>query len=173
MHFIELFIVTQYICYYITFSYLILRDVKQCDNKHRFCATCVFAWSMTYGANSDKCPVCRSKQTEYSDDDKYNQEILNCWVKCPEAGCALRCTLQDFLRHSHGMKLYESSSVTALERAKLTRRPAPVNSFVGGTGFVLLPSVLPDQGQGRQTAQGSIREVLNKKATRLHYLKFL
>lgn len=152
---------------------MILRDVKQCDNKHRFCATCVFAWSMTYGANSDKCPVCRSKQTEYSDDDKYNQEILNCWVKCPEAGCALRCTLQDFLRHSHGMKLYESSSVTALERAKLTRRPAPVNSFVGGTGFVLLPSVLPDQGQGRQTAQGSIREVLNKKATRLHYLKFL
>jgi hypothetical protein len=40
-------------------SYLIVNDCRQCDNKHLFCHTCILAWSMTFGENSQKCPMCR------------------------------------------------------------------------------------------------------------------
>jgi len=57
---------------------------------------------MTYGSNSDKCPVCRSKQQDYMKHNKLDSELEYKWVKCPEPGCALRCPLRDFLQHSHG-----------------------------------------------------------------------
>lgn len=126
-----------------------MRDPQQCDNNHKFCATCVFAWSMTYGANSDKCPVCRCKQHEYARDRRTDTELSMKWVKCPEKGCALRCPLRDFLQHSHGMKLYATSSdLNSLRR----ERPAPVNPM-GNSGIVFLPTL------GRGDNGGSVREV--------------
>ena len=137
--------------YGLCYSYLVLREPQQCDNKHKFCATCVFAWSMTYGANSDKCPVCRSKQHEYARDRKIESELAMKWVKCPEKGCALRCPLRDFLQHSHGMKLYANQAGTDLNSLR-RERPAPINP-VGHPGIVFLPSL------GRPDNGSSVREV--------------
>ena len=47
------------------FSYLLVREARECTNKHLFCHTCVFAWSLTYGENSQKCPMCRADQRTY------------------------------------------------------------------------------------------------------------
>lgn len=115
-----------------------LRNPQQCDNKHKFCATCVFAWSMTYGANSDKCPVCRCKQPQYSKDVKLKLDISSKTVKCPEIGCTLRCPLSDFLKHSHGMKMYDNTDSNMLDDLRQTsRRPAPLT---GRTDMLFLPS---------------------------------
>lgn len=134
-----------------------LRDPRQCDNSHKFCNTCVFAWSMTYGANSDKCPVCRNKQLEYSKDNKIDAEISLKWIKCPETGCALRCSLGDFLRHSHGMKLFQNSNSDAMANARQMRRPPPIGSLSTGPNVLFLPA-LNRSGAGI-ASQGTVREV--------------
>ena len=109
---------------------------------------------MTYGANSDKCPVCRSKQHEYSKDVKIATEISLKWVKCPETGCALRCSLSDFLRHSHGMKLFASSDSNAMDNVRQTRRPPPIGSLSTGAEVLFLPTLNRNTG-----GQGGVREV--------------
>ncbi|XP_067933180.1 uncharacterized protein [Watersipora subatra] len=137
--------------------YLVLHDPRKCDNDHKFCNTCVFAWSMTYGANSDKCPVCRSKQLEYSKDSQTATEISLKWVKCPEPGCALRCTLADFLRHSHGIKRFANSDSNAMDNVRQTRRPPPIGALPAGADLVFLPTV----NRGNVTGQGPVREGRN------------
>lgn len=111
---------------------------------------------MTYGANSDKCPVCRNKQAEYSKDVKSSTEIALKWIKCPETGCALRCSLADFLQHSHGIKLYANSNPEALDTVRRqTRRPPPIGSLSVGPDILYLPT-LNRSGAG---SQGTVREV--------------
>lgn len=119
------------------YSFLVSRDPKQCDNKHNFCATCIFAWSMTYGANCDKCPVCRHKQQDYLSNRKANTEIMQQWVKCPETGCALRCPLRDFMQHSHGIKQY--GVTPELDRLRRTR-PEPVTPLPSSS-VVMFPNL--------------------------------
>lgn len=132
-----------------------LRNAQQCDNKHKFCATCAFAWSMTYGANSDKCPVCRSKQHMYSSDVNTDKEISSKWVKCSEIGCSLKCTLKDFLQHSHGIKLFGNGDSSTLDKLRQTRRPAPVASLSAGADILFLPSL----GRTNGANGGPVREV--------------
>jgi len=38
---------------------MIANECHCCDNKHVFCHSCILAWSMTFGENSQKCPFCR------------------------------------------------------------------------------------------------------------------
>lgn len=79
---------------------------------------------MTYGANSDKCPVCRIVQRDYVKNRKLELEIQQKWVKCPEPGCALRCTLSEFLQHSHGVKHFGANADLSNIRRP---RPPPLN----------------------------------------------
>lgn len=92
---------------------------------------------MTYGANSDKCPVCRHKQQQYLTNRKANTEIMQQWVKCPESGCALRCPLTDFMQHSHGIKLY--GVTPQLDRLRRPR-PDPVTPLLSSS-LVMLPTL--------------------------------
>lgn len=103
---------------------------------------------MTYGANSDKCPVCRSKQQEYSKDTKIAAEISFKWVKCPETGCPLRSSLTDFLQHSHGIKLYGDNNSTAMDNIRDTRRPPPIGSLSTGAELLFLPTLNRTSGGG-------------------------
>ena len=43
----------------VCFSFLIANDCRLCDNDHVFCHSCIVAWSMTFGDNAHRCPVCR------------------------------------------------------------------------------------------------------------------
>lgn len=79
------------------------------------------------------------------------------WVKCPELGCALRCTLRDFLKHSHGIKLFGAS--TDLNRLRRDR-PAPVNPVT--SGIIFLPSLNSENRNGLTQVGVISHYVLNK-----------
>ena len=74
-------------CLTTCFSFLILNEPRQCCNKHLFCETCIFAWSMTYGENSQKCPVCRSEQRKYEPNSDIRRLLWDKQVACPEDKC--------------------------------------------------------------------------------------
>lgn len=48
-------------------SYMIANECRCCDNKHAFCRSCILAWTMTFGENSQKCPFCRYYCKRFSD----------------------------------------------------------------------------------------------------------
>ncbi|ELU03701.1 hypothetical protein CAPTEDRAFT_217937 [Capitella teleta] len=92
-------------------SFLIVNDCRQCDNKHLFCHTCVFAWSMTFGENSQKCPMCRCPQTEYLTNKEVNRILDDKRVQCYEDTCRFRSPLKIFLMHSHGKAKFSNVHV--------------------------------------------------------------
>ena len=88
--------------FFFSLSLLLLKEARQCDNKHHFCHTCIFAWSLTLGANSQKCPVCRCEQRSYLLDKELDQCMGEKRVNCPEIGCSFASPLKILLMHSHG-----------------------------------------------------------------------
>lgn len=94
--------------------FMILNDARQCRNKHNFCASCIFAWSLTTSANSDKCPVCRSKGS-YQKNEKLNNMLFHKRVQCPEPKCKYRGFLKFFLTHSHGFDRFNNKDQPMLE----------------------------------------------------------
>ncbi len=84
--------------HFCSFSYLILKDAVECGNKHLFCHTCVFAWTMTYGENSQTCPVCRCEQrNHYAPNLEINKKISE---KVLVFSRALLVARSDFTSHS-------------------------------------------------------------------------
>lgn len=129
------------------FSFMVSRDPRNCNNKHIFCATCVFAWSMTYGANSDKCAVCRVKQQDYHNNKKIEAEMMHKYVRCPHAGCALRCPLRDFLQHSHGIEYNNTKDLSSIRRPRQLPHPQG--------GLIFLPSLRTENsGEGNTGLRG-------------------
>lgn len=145
--------------------YLVSRQAKECDNGHLFCTTCVFAWSMTYGANSDKCPVCRSKQAEYRPRAEVDESIGRKRVRCPEPACSFRAPLTYLLKHSHGAERFGMGSVD-LESLRRSR-PAPVNPFLAaGSGVIFLPLLRAPAGASGASREG--RSLLQDMMMVLH-----
>ena len=71
-------------------SYMVLNEPRQCDNKHLFCETCIFAWSMTYGENSQRCPVCRCEQKRYDTNVDVRRKLWDKVIRCPEDKCQFK-----------------------------------------------------------------------------------
>lgn len=113
------------------FSYRVVNECRQCANHHKFCVTCIFAWSLTYGENSQLCPVCRNPQESYEVCKEASDKLQNRQVKCDETGCDFRAPLRIFLLHSHGRAKYSNSSID-LESLRPPR--------IGGRNFFLLNS---------------------------------
>lgn len=140
--------------------YLVLKETKECINKHMFCATCIFAWSMTYGANSDKCPVCRAEQKDYKSNKDIDSKLGLKRVKCPEEKCTFTSPLKFFLHHSHGKERYSNEGIN-LEQLK-RRRPQP------GPGVIILPMLSQSVG-GLGPAMG-LRSQLQQGRLMLHQM---
>ena len=81
-------------------SYCILKDPRRCTNGHRFCANCVFVWSMQAGDSADHCPVCRC-EGDYQADSVMATAIGQRSVRCTQPGCNWRGLLQEFDAHEH------------------------------------------------------------------------
>ena len=64
------------------FSFLVVKDCHECKNKHLFCHSCIVAWSMTSGQNSQCCPYCRCEQTVYASNKAVDRLIEVC-TACP------------------------------------------------------------------------------------------
>ena len=91
--------------------FLIVNECRQCDNRHLFCQTCAFAWTLTYGENSQKCPMCRCDQREYKQNKEVDKVLLDKRVHCQEEGCSFKSPLKIFLMHSHGKLKYSNAHV--------------------------------------------------------------
>ena len=72
---------------------MVLNEPRQCDNKHLFCETCIFAWSMTYGENSQRCPVCRCEQKRYDTNVDVRRKLWDKVIRCPEDKCQFKVRL--------------------------------------------------------------------------------
>jgi hypothetical protein len=82
-------------------SYLILREPRQCQHGHRFCANCIFTWTMTAQEGSRTCPVCRSPG-RYGPVPHLERELGTKKVKCEhwdKANCPWQGTLRTLRRH--------------------------------------------------------------------------
>ncbi|XP_013387331.1 uncharacterized protein DDB_G0283357 [Lingula anatina] len=140
--------------------YLVANRCKQCQNKHLFCGTCIFAWSMTYGANSDKCPVCRVVQTDYADNKEIDKQLGDKKVKCHEATCSFSAPLKIFLLHSHGRQQFNNDDV---DWASLrSQRPSPPRAvglqFPSLGGLIVLPTLGPGPRQQVTDVRDQIRQ---------------
>ena len=159
------------------FSFLILNEPRQCCNKHLFCETCIFAWSMTYGENSQKCPVCRSEQSKYEANSDIRRVLWDKQVSCPEDKCEhkvrsslhhdilwnvryicyastcslLQSCLRAFLMHSHGKTRFSNEHVD-LESLR-PERPE-------GARLIVLPNISV-QGGTRTERVTSLRDQIH------------
>ncbi|XP_064633549.1 mucin-2-like [Lineus longissimus] len=81
--------------------YMILKDAQQCKNKHKFCSSCIMAWTLTSTSlGADKCPVCRC-EGEYVPCDILNARLSYKRVKCQKEDCDWTGFLKDFESHEH------------------------------------------------------------------------
>ena len=116
-----------------------VHDPRECVNKHAFCSTCIFAWSMTYGANSDKCPMCRVKQPTYQENKEIDKQLGDKRVRCPEESCTFVSPLRFFLHHSHGRARFCNDGID-LESLRRSR-PAPQGpSGLPPLGVIFFPN---------------------------------
>ena len=83
------------------FSYQILKDPRQCANKHKYCYTCIFVWS-TSGphTNHGRCPVCRT-DGHYVRNRELEEKIGRLKVKCHLKSCNWKGPLRFLGKHTH------------------------------------------------------------------------
>ena len=84
---------------------MILRDPRQCGHGHNFCASCVYAWTLSGRASSSQCPVCRT-EGRYQINKEIHQQLSQKVVKCKVLKCQWRGKLRDHRNHQH---TYETS----------------------------------------------------------------
>ncbi|KAK3103571.1 hypothetical protein FSP39_020215 [Pinctada imbricata] len=84
-----------------TICYQVLKDPRQCPNKHKFCYSCIFVWS-TSGPHSNhgKCPVCRT-DGHYVRDRELEERIGKLRVKCHLKSCNWKGPLKYMGKHTH------------------------------------------------------------------------
>ncbi|XP_013408267.1 uncharacterized protein LOC106172197 [Lingula anatina] len=111
--------------------FLVANDVRQCRNRHNFCASCLFAWSMTSGANCDKCPVCRAPGP-YHKNTKLNTELLEKRVQCLDEKCKWRGPLKFYLTHRHGFDKFNNFGQDILD-VPFINRPSGQGAHQRGT----------------------------------------
>ncbi|KAI0231060.1 hypothetical protein LSAT2_018573 [Lamellibrachia satsuma] len=92
--------------------FMVVKDCHECRNKHIFCHSCIVAWMMTSGRNSQRCPLCRCAQTEYTSNAEVDRLVLDKRVKCPHENCWFAAApLKVFLMHSHGRIDFSNANV--------------------------------------------------------------
>ncbi len=89
------------------FSFLILRDPRQCPSKHLFCSSCIFTWSLSSNEGRNKCPVCRTAG-RYKPNFKLESLLSKKHVKCIEKACEWTGTLRGYRSHYKIHKKKES-----------------------------------------------------------------
>ncbi|KAK2161737.1 hypothetical protein LSH36_110g01028 [Paralvinella palmiformis] len=145
--------------------FLIVNECRQCDNRHFFCHTCSFAWTLTYGENSQKCPMCRCEQRDYKQNKDVDKVLLDKRVHCQEDGCHFKSPLKIFLMHSHGKVKYSNTHVD-LE----SLRPARPQ----GARLLVLPSLgISGPGASRQLRGTVIRHQLHQGRVMIHQMMTL
>ncbi|CAH1782607.1 unnamed protein product [Owenia fusiformis] len=97
--------------------YNILKNTRRCSNEHKFCTTCIYAWTTTGGAGNDKCPVCRTKGF-YVKDPALDEQIGKERVKCVNESCKWQGLLKDFQYHRHGYDMHpkQEAEINALNK---------------------------------------------------------
>lgn len=78
-----------------------MKDVRQCENKHKFCYSCIFVWS-TSGSpvNHSRCPVCRVEGL-YVRNNALDEKINSKTVKCSLKSCKWNGALKFLPSHQH------------------------------------------------------------------------
>ncbi|KAH3828074.1 uncharacterized protein DDB_G0281497-like isoform X1 [Dreissena polymorpha] len=92
--------------------YQILKDARQCENKHKFCHSCIYVWS-TSGSpvNHSRCPVCRVEGL-YMRNEQINAKISELLVKCHLKTCKWKGPLKRYEEHQHNT--YPTHSLSSL-----------------------------------------------------------
>ncbi|KAK3605839.1 hypothetical protein CHS0354_002477 [Potamilus streckersoni] len=83
--------------------YNILKETRECSNKHRFCYSCIFVWSTSGNPiNHGRCPMCRADG--YYVRNKAVDEIINQKrVKCSMENCNWTGPLKELGSHKHNI----------------------------------------------------------------------
>ncbi|XP_074645097.1 uncharacterized protein LOC141901635 [Tubulanus polymorphus] len=101
--------------------YQILKEAKQCTNKHHFCGPCIFVWSTSSTSEgSDKCPMCRA-EGEYTPCYQINNKLKHKRVKCIESNCNWTGFLRDYDEHEHRIV----ATPTPISLPSISTRTAP------------------------------------------------
>ncbi|XP_041347536.1 uncharacterized protein LOC121367435 [Gigantopelta aegis] len=108
--------------------YQILKEAMQCNNKHKFCHSCIYVWS-TSGRhlNRTRCPVCRI-EGRYERNKDLDERIENKRVRCSLKSCKWTGMLKYHSVHQHTN--YSVSSQVTLETKELpllSGRSTPAN----------------------------------------------
>lgn len=81
--------------------YQIMKEVRECKNKHRFCYSCIFVWSTSGNpVNHDRCPVCRT-EGDYIRNHDLDEQINLLRVKCSMKSCTWTGILKYLPSHQH------------------------------------------------------------------------
>ena len=118
------------------FSYQILKDARQCENKHKFCYSCIFVWSTSGNpTNHSRCPVCRVEGL-YVRNPEVEERVNGLRVKCHLKTCRWKGVLKDYAEHQHNtygtyLQADDVTSTSAVSlphvtaRTETRLRPAP------------------------------------------------
>lgn len=81
--------------------YQILKDTRQCENKHNFCYGCIYEWSTSGNpTNHLRCPVCRVDGM-YMKNMPLDELVNSKRVKCLLKTCSWTGPLKDHGSHKH------------------------------------------------------------------------
>lgn len=81
--------------------YMILKDVHQCKNEHKFCQSCIVVWENSgHSSNHSRCPVCRAVGL-YVKNSELDEKINNKKVKCSMNSCSWSGPLKLLPNHQH------------------------------------------------------------------------
>ncbi|KAK6177103.1 hypothetical protein SNE40_015275 [Patella caerulea] len=132
--------------YECSICYLMMKDVMECRNKHKFCFSCIQVWSTTGEfMNRVRCPVCRC-EGHYTKNPVLDNKILMNRVKCTMKGCDWKGLLKYAETHKHSnYQTSSNSSSTNLPPLKdATTRPTESRSMLqprSNTRSRLTPSI--------------------------------
>ncbi|KAF6034974.1 hypothetical protein EB796_006717 [Bugula neritina] len=137
--------------------YMLAKDAHVCTNKHLFCASCIYAWSLTSDSNTDRCPVCRVSGT-YSSDDIITSQLNSMPVRCVR--CQWKGQLGDYRCHSHG-----------LEDAGVDLRQAHLPTIRSRNGEVVFPDLCSSLDFERTVEESRRRHQRNYMNTQLAFIE--
>ncbi|XP_050413182.1 uncharacterized protein LOC126827728 [Patella vulgata] len=132
--------------YECSICYLMMKDVMECRNKHKFCFSCIQVWSTTGEfMNRVRCPVCRC-EGHYTKNPVLDTKILMNRVRCTMKGCDWKGLLKYAETHKHSnYQTSSNSSSTNLPPLKdATPRPTESRSVLqprSNTRSRLTPSI--------------------------------
>lgn len=147
--------------------YQILKDVRQCENKHKFCYSCIFVWSTSgHPINHSRCPVCRvdgSYVRNYELDEIINDKKVKCSLKT----CKWSGALKSLQSHQH-TTYTNPTRVTQPANEKATELPAVRTTPVNRPSSVTR-SRSSASGSLTSTATSSQVEVANETAPQIQF----